>query len=174
MLQAAMSFGFESGRVYGHPTPLSRGDTQLVEHVLQIQVRLSKADQWGKGGSHLYGSSRDKCCPVRALEQYLRKACLPDSPPPCLSVPIQEWLTTDCQGLSGLATLPPSQDGYQSWVVQHPQLPHRCSYSCCQGRVLCNHDNAAGRLAEQGVPNVYPSFPYPPLSRSRDGKGLVP
>ena len=64
-----------------HPTPLPRGDIQLVEHILQIRVRRSKADQWGKGALISICGSGEKCCPVRAMEQYLKRACLPDSAP---------------------------------------------------------------------------------------------
>ena len=86
MFQAAMSLAFFGFLRVGeftatplHPTPLSKGDIQLVEHILQIRVRRSKADQWGKGALISIGCSRDKCCPVRAMKQYLKRACLPDS-----------------------------------------------------------------------------------------------
>ena len=88
MFQAAMSLAFFGFLRVGeftatplHPTLLSRGDIQLVEHILQIRVRRSKADQWGKGSLISIGCSGDKCGPVRAMEQYLKRACLPDSAP---------------------------------------------------------------------------------------------
>eukprot|EP00731_Ephydatia_muelleri_P007628 Em0003g1876a len=78
------------------------GDIQLVEHV---RVRRSKADQWGKGALISIGCSGDKCCPVRANGTVPEEGLLAGL---CSPVPIQEWLTTDCQGLLGLATPPPS------------------------------------------------------------------
>ena len=88
MFQAAISlasFGFLRVEDFRnsplYPTPLSRGDIQLVEHVLRIRVRRSKADQWGKGALISIGCSGDKCCPVQAMVQYLKRACFPDSAP---------------------------------------------------------------------------------------------
>ena len=89
MFQAAMSvafFGFlqvgEFTSTPRNPIPLIRGDIKLVEHAtLTINIRWSKADQWGKGALISIGCSRDKCCPVRAMNRYLKSACLPDSAP---------------------------------------------------------------------------------------------
>ena len=89
MFQAAMSvafFGFlrvgEFTSTPRNPIPLIRGDIKLVEHAtLTINIRRSKADQWGKGALISIGCSRDKRCPVRAMNRYLKSACLPDSAP---------------------------------------------------------------------------------------------
>ena len=63
------------------PVPLSKGDILLSNHEMQVGLRHSKTDQWGRGAFVKIGCSRDSCCPVQAMEQYLKQDRRPTSAP---------------------------------------------------------------------------------------------
>ena len=119
-----------SGRVHGHSTPLSRGDIQLVEHVLQIRVRRSKSRPNGEKGlsspSAVTGTSAAR---FEQMEQYLKRACLPDSAP---LFQFKNGSPLTAKAFRALLHCHLVKMGTNPQVVRHPQLPHRCSYSAAK------------------------------------------
>ena len=88
-------------------------------------------------------------------------------------IPLQRWEATHTQELPLLLPIPGGSMLLWSSRIQHPQFMYWCSHSSCQGGPSHWHHSEARKMAKQSLPDIYPSFPDPPIRHQNYGYAVT-